>query len=117
MLATKVIVAPNSPMLRAKERIMPAMMPGRASGRVITRKTQTGPAPSVASTLQPPVDRLDRQPYCAHHQRKAHHRAGECGTGPAKGEHDPEMLVEELAERAAAAEQQQQVAGRHRRRD
>ena len=66
-------------------------------------------------TLEPPVDRLDRQAYCAHHQRKAHHRAGECGTGPAKGEHDPEMLVEELAERAAAAERQQQVAGHHRR--
>ena len=58
-------------------------------------------------TLEPPVDRLDRQAYCAHHQRKAHHRAGECRTGPAKGEHDPEMLVAELAERAAAAEQQQ----------
>src|SRR6266853_956065 len=84
MFETKVIVAPNSPMLRAKERIMPA------------------------------VDRLDRQADRAHHQRKAHHRAGECRTGPAKGEHDPEMLVEELAERAAAAEQQQ-VTGHHRR--
>ena len=28
---------------------MPAMTPGRLSGRVMTRKTQTGPAPRVAA--------------------------------------------------------------------
>ena len=36
MFETKVIVAPNSPRLRAKHSTMPAMMPGRISGRVIS---------------------------------------------------------------------------------
>src|SRR5215471_11201142 len=34
-------------MLRAKDRIIPAMMAGTASGSVITKNTQTGPAPRV----------------------------------------------------------------------
>jgi hypothetical protein len=85
---------------------------------VITRKTQTGPAPRVAAAPSSRRSTASIDSRIAHRQRKAHHRAGECGTGPAKGEHDPEMLVEELAERAAAAEQQQQqVAGHHRRHD
>ena len=47
MFEIKVIVAPNSPMALAKERIIPAMMPGRIRGRVTTRKTRGGDAPSV----------------------------------------------------------------------
>jgi len=46
MLETKVIVTPNSPMLRAKHKIILAM-PGTLSGSVITRNTLTGPAPRV----------------------------------------------------------------------
>lgn len=45
----KVIVAPNSPMLRAKDRIIPAMMPGSVRGSVITTKTHAGPAPRDAA--------------------------------------------------------------------
>jgi hypothetical protein len=41
------MVAPNSPIALAKARIMPAMTPGRMSGRVTVRKTQRGLAPSV----------------------------------------------------------------------
>ena len=45
-------------------------------------------------------------------------RAGQRRAGPAEGEDDAELLVEEVADRAAAAEQdQQQVAGHHRRQD
>jgi hypothetical protein len=47
MFETKVMVAPNSPMERAKARIMPAISPGAISGRVMVRKTQAGLAPSV----------------------------------------------------------------------
>src|SRR3954471_6802091 len=47
MFETKVIVAPNSPVALANERIIPAIMPGRIRGRVTTRKTRGGDAPSV----------------------------------------------------------------------
>lgn len=49
ILATKVIVAPNSPIALAKASTMPARMPGRISGRVTVRNTQPRPAPSVAA--------------------------------------------------------------------
>src|SRR6266404_5857627 len=54
MLDTKVIVAPNSPMARANERMVPAMMPGNMSGSVTVRKTQTGWAPSVLAASSSP---------------------------------------------------------------
>ena len=44
MLDTKVIVAPNSPRLLAKARIMPVAMPGAIMGKVIVVKTLVGPA-------------------------------------------------------------------------
>ena len=44
MLDTKVIVAPNSPRLLAKARIMPVAMPGAMRGKVIVVKTRDGPA-------------------------------------------------------------------------
>jgi hypothetical protein len=47
MLATNVIVAPNSPIARAKARIMPATIPGAASGAVIVAKTMAAGAPRV----------------------------------------------------------------------
>jgi hypothetical protein len=97
-------------MLRANERIMPAMMPGRVSGNVITK--------SSSGVFQPAVDRLDRQADRAHHQREAHHGAGECRTGPTKRKDNPEMLVQELTKCAATAEEQQQdVACHHGRQD
>ncbi len=55
MLETKVIVAPNSPIALAKERMEPAITPGTISGRVTVRKTHRGCAPSVpaaASSLR-----------------------------------------------------------------
>ena len=97
----------------------PAITPGRQSGRVMVANTQSGLAPSVpAADLEPRVDRLDRQTDGAHQQRKAHHRAGQRRAGPAEGEDDAEMLVEEGADRPAPAERdQQQVAGDDRRQD
>ena len=41
------MVAPNSPIALAKVRIMPAMTPGRISGKVMVAKTHAGFAPSV----------------------------------------------------------------------
>src|SRR5882672_7542923 len=55
MFETKVMVAPNSPRLRANESRTPVMTPGSASGSVMVRKTPTRPAPSVlaaASSLR-----------------------------------------------------------------
>src|SRR5215472_6298435 len=47
MFETKVIVAPNSPSARAKDRIMPARIPGTISGNVIVAKIHNAFAPSV----------------------------------------------------------------------
>jgi hypothetical protein len=65
--------------------------------------------------LQPTVNRFDGKTDCSHHQWEAHYRAGERGARPAKGEDNREMIVKELAERAAATEKQQQIPGYHRR--
>ena len=46
---TKLMVAPNSPKLRAKESIVPVIMPGIISGKVIVTKTLSGDAPRVAA--------------------------------------------------------------------
>jgi hypothetical protein len=48
MLDTKVMVAPNSPIERAKAKMAPARRPGAISGKVTVANTQTGLAPSVA---------------------------------------------------------------------
>src|SRR2546429_9923296 len=47
MLETKVIVAPNSPRLRAKDGTIPATIAGAISGRVIGRKTKRAQRTSV----------------------------------------------------------------------
>src|SRR5690348_1814941 len=47
MLETKVMVAPNSPTLRAKPKIAPVRMPGAISGKVIVQNTRQRDAPSV----------------------------------------------------------------------
>src|SRR3954468_17420382 len=54
MLETKVIVAPNSPRLRAKESSIPVRIPGRMSGRVTLANTHRGGAPSVAAAASSP---------------------------------------------------------------
>ena len=72
MLATKVMVAPNSPIALAKPRIRPATTPGSASGSVIVKNTASGGAPSVsAACSRRAVDRLDRQADRPHHQRES----------------------------------------------
>src|SRR2546429_77670 len=55
MLETNVMVAPNSPRLRAKDKRTPVMIPGSASGKVMVRNTPMPPAPNVlaaASSLR-----------------------------------------------------------------
>ena len=57
------MVAPNSPSARAKASIMPAMMPGSASGSVTVRNSQAGLAPSVAaaSSSRRSIASIDRR--------------------------------------------------------
>ena len=99
------MVAPNSPIALAKHRMAPAITPGRQSGRVMVAKTRNGWAPRVRGRrFEPRVDGLDRQADGAHQQRKAHHRTGQRRAGPAEGEDDAELLVEEGADRPALAE-------------
>ena len=50
MLAAKVMVAPNSPRLRAKASRAPTHNPGAARGRVTVKNTRSGPAPRVRAT-------------------------------------------------------------------
>ena len=70
------------------------------------------------SVFQAAIDGFDRQADRADQQRKRHHRAGERRAGPAKGEHDPEVLVQERTDRAAPAEaEEEQIAGDDRRQD
>src|SRR5947207_3750463 len=47
MLETNVIVAPNSPRLRAKDNTIPATIPGAINGNVTSRNTKILLAPSV----------------------------------------------------------------------
>ena len=47
MAETKVMVAPNSPRLRAKARMTPTRMPGAINGKVTEQKLSNGEAPSV----------------------------------------------------------------------
>jgi hypothetical protein len=58
--------------------------------------------------LQPSVDGFDRQPDRSHQKRKRHHAAGQCRPGPAKREHDAEMVGKPCTDQAAPAERQQQ---------
>src|SRR6476659_8641495 len=63
MFETKVMGAPNSPIALAKHRIMPAMIPGRISGKVTNVNTQSGLAPSVpaASSRRRSTASIDRR--------------------------------------------------------
>src|SRR5256885_506718 len=65
MLETKVMVAPNSPKLRAKARIIPAMMPGSISGKVTATTTQAGPAPNGAQLVRRESEEIGGHPTAA----------------------------------------------------
>ena len=55
ILDTNVIVAPNSPRLLAKARIVPAITPGRDRGSVIVKKTFMLFAPKVRAAASNPL--------------------------------------------------------------
>ncbi len=113
------MVAPNSPIALAKQRIMPAMMPGRISGSVMVPKTQAGLAPSVpaAASSRRSTASIDRR-MARTISGKAMTPQARCCAGPAEREDDAEILVQEGADRTALAEgEQQQIAGHHRRQD
>lgn len=50
MFETKVIVAPNSPIAFAKDKIEPVTNPGSIKGTVIVKYTRIGEAPKVPAT-------------------------------------------------------------------
>ena len=103
------MVAPNSPNPRANDRSVPVMIPGTASGKRDRRKDPKGrSAQGPRGNFQPAIDRLDRQPDRAHHQRKAHDGGSERGPRPSKRQRDPEPLVEQTSDGAVPAEQHQQ---------
>ena len=94
-------------------------MPGSASGRVTVANTarRTG-AERAGRRLEPPVDRLDREPDRPHHHRKGHDRAAITAPVQRNNNDDAEPALEQLAERTAPPEQDQQdIAGHHRRQD
>ena len=116
MLETKVMVAPNSPSALAKHSIMPAMMPGSASGNVtVSEHPDRAGAQRGGGRLEPAVDRLDRKPDRPHHQRKAHTRRSQCRARPAEGTRCRD-LVQKAAHRPAPSERDQQQIARHHRR-
>ncbi|CSC02318.1 Uncharacterised protein [Vibrio cholerae] len=47
MLETKLMVAPNSPRLRANASMTPVSIPGKVNGSVMVKKTRIGDAPKV----------------------------------------------------------------------
>ena len=94
------MVAPNSPIAFAKPSTMPASTPGSASGNVTVAKTRQvlhpaclPPAPAFS------VHGFDRQPDRSHQQRKRYDAAGQRRAGPAKREHDAEMVREPRPDR------------------
>ena len=92
-------------------------MPGSASGRVTRREgPQAVGAERAGGVLETAVDRFDGEAHRPHHQRKPHDAAGERRPGPAKREHNPEMIGKERPQRRAAPQQHQQDIARHHRR-
>ena len=111
------IVAPNSPRLRANESSVPVMMPGNASGTVIVASTRSRPAPSVraaassfsstASSESRIARTMSGKPMTAHAIAAPVQR---------KAENDAEMFIQESADGAPPAEQEQQeITDYHRR--
>ncbi len=98
---------------------MPAMMPGRMSGRVMVAKTQSGLAPSV------PAAASSRRSTASMDRRMARTISGkpmmpQASAAPVQrnAKTMPKYSVEEGADRAAPAEgEEQQIAGHHRRQD
>ncbi len=94
------MVAPNSPSALAKHSTMPAMMPGRASGkRDGEEDAQAVGAERGGGIFQAAVDGFERQPDRPHQQRKPHDAAGQRRAGPAEGKDDAEMIVQKAADR------------------
>jgi hypothetical protein len=102
----------------AKARIAPTTIPGRLSGRVTVRKTQTGDAPSVPGGLfQLAVGGVERQADRADHQREGHDGRGERGAGPAEGDRHAKLGQEPPDGGLRAERDQQQEARNHRGQD
>ena len=96
------------------------MMPGRISGSVIVRNTQSAVgAERAGGVFEAAVDGLDRQADRAHHQRKAHHRrrpAPRRSSGTRRRCRSARRGSAPIGPRRPNSEQQQ-VAGDDRRQD
>ena len=111
------MTAPNSPSEAEKAVMPPASRPGSISGRRDAREAIEGArAQSARRVFEPAVDVLQRNAYCANHQREGHHRGGERGAVAGENELDAEGPLEPSADRSPRAEQEQQyIAYRDRR--
>ena len=106
------IVAPNSPSPRAKERASPATRPPRESGRTTRKKVRTGPAPSVRDAAvrcgSVGLEDSDRLPDV---ERAGDVRDGDGDRGLGERQFDPER-AQARAEQAEAAERGEQPDAR-----
>ena len=123
MLPAIMIVAPNSPMLRAKARTQPLRIPGRANGSMTVQKASQRPAPRVRGGLHEAViNGCKCQANRPHEQRKTDDRRGQGRSFPIENESQTQRSFEEPAEDSLPSKcQQQQIAGddrgQHERQD
>lgn len=67
IMPTNVMVAPNSPRLRLKHKILPIKIPGSAKGKLILKKTLIGLAPKEHPCVQVVDLSFERQSDGLHH--------------------------------------------------
>ena len=90
MLAAKVMVAPNSPRLRAKASRAPTHSPGAARRRVTVKNHPQRPgAEGAGGPLEARLDVLDGEAHGAQGQREADHRRSQGRPLPVERQADP----------------------------
>ena len=105
----KMIVAPNSPMPRAKASTQPAARPPAASGSATRANIRAGPAPSVrAASVSVRVDALEGGDRLAEVERRGDERDREDDRPLGERQHDA-GAAQLVAEQAARAERRQQA--------
>ena len=111
------MVAPNSPMARAKQRMAPAMMPGRDQRQRHGEEHVSGLAPSVAAACSSLRSTASTESWMAR-TISGKPMMAQASAAPVqrKANTMPRCASSQRAERALPAEQQQQHIARHHRR-
>ena len=109
-------VAPNSPMARAKDRTVPAMIPRRARGRM-TRQSclPFGMTQRIGGKDQFPIHRFHGRPAGLDHEGQGHNKGGQGGSVPGKHEAPPGPGIKDLSQPAVSAEKNDQIISGYRR--